>query len=180
LIVGIRLLPLRSFLKPTPGLPPEPSAEPRKTIRQTDAARTRAKRNRAIHPGGGRRLAVQRTTAGIGRGRAPESDYRSTSAAAFELHSSRLGVASSAADKISDLKGLADLEAGRSDWRSSPPAESAAYLSTLDRSVKAERAGNAEDSRLRTGWSVNSLTQVDRRKAPQIRLIEQKPQTVIL
>ena len=100
----------------------------------------------AVHPGGGRRCTVQRTTAGIGRGRAPASDYRSTSAAAFELHSSRLGSAPSAADKISDLKGLAGFEAGRSDWRSSPPAESGAYLSMVYRRVKAERAGNAEDS----------------------------------
>ena len=35
-------------------------------------------------------------------------------------------------------------EAGRSDGRSSPPAVSAAYLSAVSRSVKAERAGNIE------------------------------------
>src|SRR4051812_29875899 len=42
-----------------------------------------------------------------GRGRAPESDYRSTSAAAFELHWSRLESDPSAAEKIKDLNGLA-------------------------------------------------------------------------
>jgi hypothetical protein len=68
------------------------------------------------------------------------SDNRSTSAAAFEHHSSRLGAPHPQPMKINDPSGLAKFQSSRSDGRSSPPAVSSGYLSAQSQGVKAESA----------------------------------------
>lgn len=72
------------------------------------------------------------------------SDNRSTSEAAFEHHSSRLGALHPQPIKIRDLNGLAGFGSSRSDGRRSPPAVSPAYLSAAPQGVKAESAGFIE------------------------------------